>query len=199
MKPTGSRRDSGLRRLLLLRINEGKGVVGLPLSDPSGPGAPDFRLKLRSSFVSFILVKRCRNRMSLSGYGVCVTGSVEHLGATKSALDSTGRIIRTQISGFLNINQVDEYYVGVERLVNELRRCNLPVLMLVDIRSIAVQHADVAAALNERALKFWRAGDRTAIMVEPSLARMQVRRVLDVLPYRTFTSDNEAIDWLTAP
>lgn len=105
-------------------------------------------------------------------------------------------IVRITARGFLTPEQFDEIFAVSARMTEARHATGRPVRFLIDNRQIMIQAPDAVERLRQKAAHAHEEGDRVAIVVESTLARMQLRRVLDMRIHQLFDTEQAALLWL---
>lgn len=141
----------------------------------------------------------------MSGEAPALDGYVEHRnpapgtdGIIAIGIDRSLGAIRLTGSGFWSVGQIDAYFVDLRRLIARLRADTGRVLVLADMRGVPPQSPEVAERLYGQNEELYREGDRSAIILDTSLAKMQMRRLLDERYHGFFLSVDAAETWLRA-
>lgn len=106
--------------------------------------------------------------------------------------------VRSVATGFWSIGQVRAFFEDWKWIVHQIHSSGRIVSALVDMSEGQVQKADVAAYIASATTDLYHAGDFIAMLVPTSLAKMQMRRVLDPRFHEFFLSRNAAETWLDA-
>jgi hypothetical protein len=108
---------------------------------------------------------------------------------------STGRT-RSHGAGFWSVRQATDYFADWRAIVRDIHSRGLSLHAIVDLREAQVQSNDVAAVIGSVTAEIYRTGDHIAMIVPTSLAKMQMRRVLDARYHEFFVSPDAADLWL---
>jgi hypothetical protein len=101
-------------------------------------------------------------------------------------------------AGFWSIRQARAFFEDWRQIVGRIHSAGKPVSALVDLSQGAVQRPEVADIIAATTVGLYAEGDAVAMLVSTSLAKMQMRRVLDARFHGFFTSRNAAETWLNA-
>lgn len=104
--------------------------------------------------------------------------------------------VRCYGAGFWSVLQTRAFFADWTRIVQRIHGAAVPVSALVDMSQSAVQRGDVADFIATTTVGLYRPGDAIAMLVPNSLAKMQMRRVLDPRFHGFFLSRNAAETWL---
>lgn len=113
-------------------------------------------------------------------------------------LDPVAKILRLETTGYLTVDDVQDYRRRLARMVDESRRRFGHVRILVDSTDGRVQSAAVIDAFGAVPSVVTGSGDRMAVAVGSTLALLQVRRALKSEQEHAFLSMDAALTWLTA-
>jgi hypothetical protein len=83
-------------------------------------------------------------------------------------------------------------------MVHRIRRVSGTLRVLVDLQDMGIQTPDVTEILARETARIRRDGDRIAMIVPGSLAKMQMRRVVGVSHHEYFASQEAARAWLSS-
>jgi hypothetical protein len=108
---------------------------------------------------------------------------------------ATGRV-RCYGAGFWSVRQTRAFFHDWTRIVRRIHAAGGSVSALVDMSEGAVQRAEVADFIATTTAGLYQQGDGIAMLVPNSLAKMQMRRVLDPRFHGFFLSRNAAETWL---
>lgn len=109
----------------------------------------------------------------------------------------TGQVL-SKSSGFWSIPQIRAFFIDWKSAVRQIHARGQRVSALVDLSAGQVQNAEVAAYIASATTGLYSAGDAVAMVVPTSLAKMQMRRVLDPQAHGFFLSHSAAETWLDA-
>lgn len=107
-------------------------------------------------------------------------------------------VIEAEAHGFWAPEQTKAHFAAYVDCVAELHRRGLAALVVVDTRESAAQSQEVAEILRRSVEGLYRPGDRVAMVVQNSIAKMQMRRVLQADFHEYFLSINAARNWAFA-
>jgi hypothetical protein len=85
---------------------------------------------------------------------------------------------------------------ALSQILQQRRRQGRPPRLLVDRRHMLCPSADVAERFLKNAKQLTQPGDRVAMIVESTLARLHLRRVLEPATHRIYATEAEAVAWL---
>jgi hypothetical protein len=130
---------------------------------------------------------------------------IEHLNRTPSGngvitvgYDREAGVIRAVGIGIWSLGQVDAYFAHFRRLAAGMRRGGGIVRAIADLRDGGVQSPEIDARVAEHKQGLYQDGDRLAVVVPSSLAKMQVRNKLNSTQHAVFISPDAAETWLRA-
>lgn len=98
--------------------------------------------------------------------------------------------------GFWNDAVVDEHFLELRHTAALARRNVAAVRVLVDLRDASVQSPAVAARIETETRLIWTEADRIAIILQSTLAKMQINRVVDSGNHASFIDIEDARQWL---
>jgi hypothetical protein len=107
-------------------------------------------------------------------------------------------IIKIQGHGLWSLDYLNQHFRELDAIIAQARRWNPDVLALVDLREAPVQSPEVAESINANTRRVYRDQDRIAIVVQSSLVKLQMKRVVDCAHVQIFISVSAAYTWLTA-
>jgi hypothetical protein len=110
--------------------------------------------------------------------------------------DVTTGEIRACGSGFWSVRQATAYFQDWDRIVAAIHANGIAMSALIDMGDGEVQSHEVAAIIAGVTSGQYRPGDAIAMLVPNSLAKMQMRRVLDARYHEFFISRSAAETWL---
>jgi hypothetical protein len=120
-------------------------------------------------------------------------------GSLATEVDYGLGIIRGTAIGFWSVQQVDAHFTALDRCVRALHHRGLTVSVIVDMRASApAQSQEVSMRLKAGVTGIYRPGDRVAMVLATSLAKMQLRRILDSEYHEFFLSLSAAEKWALA-
>ncbi|WBO23475.1 hypothetical protein [Sphingomonas abietis] len=99
-------------------------------------------------------------------------------------------------NGFWSFPQATAFFDDWKQIIRRIHAAGLPVSAFVDMTESGVQKADVAQLIATATLGLYRDGDAIAMLVPNSLAKMQMRRVLEARFHGFFISRSAATTWL---
>lgn len=112
------------------------------------------------------------------------------------ALEDDSQFILVTGHGLWTPSQMDAHLRDYNRLLLQTRRPGRGARVIVNLKDVGIQSPDVTAVLESRTRQYHRDGDRIAMIVPGSLAKMQMRRVLGTHLHTYFGSDAAARNWL---
>lgn len=129
----------------------------------------------------------------------------QHLNETPGSLGrmviefdlASGRV-HSASSGFWSMRQVQAFFVDWGAVVRQIHLNGVAVSALVDMSESQVQKAEVAEYIMSATTGLYKDGDSVAMLMPTSLAKMQMRRVLDMRVHDFFPSRDAAETWLDA-
>ncbi|MDF7775019.1 hypothetical protein P1X14_07165 [Sphingomonas sp. AOB5] len=119
-------------------------------------------------------------------------------GALTLSYETESRFILVSGNGMWSPRQLDEHLRDFADLVDQLRRQHIRIRVLVDLKDAAIQTPEVTRVLAHGTRDCHRDGDRVALLVPGSLAKMQMRRILGTRHHNYFVSESAARLWLSA-
>lgn len=114
-----------------------------------------------------------------------------------SPVDDQG-IVRLVGYGTWSIEYMNRHFRELDPIVAAARMRVRSVMVLADLREAPVQSPDVAEIINIGTRRLYRDGDRIAIVVQSSLVKLQMKRVVDCAQVQIFISVAAAYTWLMA-
>jgi hypothetical protein len=106
--------------------------------------------------------------------------------------------IRVAGAGLWSPTEIDRHFVELGHVVRTERALKGRVRVLVDLRGAGTQSPETAARIGVATAATYRSGDRVAIVVGSSLAKMQLRRIVRTSEHEFFVSPEAAATWLMA-
>lgn len=124
--------------------------------------------------------------------------SSEHLAPGQLCLtaEAQGRLIVVHGYGLWTMADMEEHLVEYRSGVNRQRLLCDRVRVLVGLEGMAIQKPEVVDLLTRSTRELYHRGDRVAMIVPSSLAKVQMRRVLDSEYHEYFMSESAARNWL---
>ncbi|WBO21487.1 hypothetical protein [Sphingomonas abietis] len=119
-------------------------------------------------------------------------------GAMDVHYDDERRIIRIDCHGVWTPAQVDACFDELKTLIGEMRTRLNRVRVFVDRRLAVPQPMPTVERLKQHVMQEYRPNDRIAVVVDSSLAKMQLRDQLDPQTHKLFLSGHAAATWLSA-
>lgn len=98
--------------------------------------------------------------------------------------------------GFWEDDLIDRHFIELRRTAALARRNASFVRVLVDLRDAAVQSPAVAAKIKNETRLIWTEADRIAVVLQSTLAKLQIKRVVDGGNHASFTRIDDARRWL---
>lgn len=98
--------------------------------------------------------------------------------------------------GFWTDDIVDRHFVELRRTAALARRNVDKVRVLVDLREASVQSPPVAARIKTETRLVWTEADRIAVVLQSTLAKIQINRVVDSSNHASFIAVEDARRWL---
>ena len=118
-------------------------------------------------------------------------------GRIVTSFDVSENIVRIKGVGFWTPDHVDEAFAELHA-IRQTRFGSGALRVFVDRRETFVQSPETAEKLRICTETFYRTGDRVAVLVDTSLNKMQLRRVLSDMTHMLFISEVAAMIWLKA-
>jgi hypothetical protein len=112
--------------------------------------------------------------------------------------DRIDGIIHVTGIGFWTPEQVDRHFGQLRRVIDARRVPGDDVRVLVDLRAAPAQSPETAARIGLATETIYEASDRVAIVLASSLAKLQMRRVVQRARHEMFISPDAALTWLRA-
>jgi len=110
--------------------------------------------------------------------------------------DANAGRVRSIGTGFWSVDQASAFFKDWERIVRRIHANGVRLIAAVDLAEGGVQKAEVASIIATATDGLYHPGDAIAMIVENSLAKMQMRRVLDAQFHEFFMSKTAAETWL---
>jgi hypothetical protein len=114
-----------------------------------------------------------------------------------SVVDWSLGLIRIASNGFWSVQQTAEHLAEYAEWVARIHGSGLALSLIVDLREAPPQSQAASEVLRQSLQRTHRDGDRCAIIVPQSIAKMQMRRVLPA-DYAFFSSPDAAEGWAMA-
>lgn len=111
--------------------------------------------------------------------------------------DADAGILVCRLYGFMDDEAAHKFGREMSHATARLRSAGGPLLVLFDNRKGRVASPSAAKALGERFNSTKQPGDRTAIVLNDSLGKLQTKRYTTT-DHEAFVSENAARTWLTA-
>jgi hypothetical protein len=118
-------------------------------------------------------------------------------GFTIDVGDPSGIIVVTG-KGVWSPDCMDEHFAALAYWVEDRRARSQAVKVLVDLRGSGAQSAETMERIGIGAMTLYQDGDRVALLVTNSLAKLQMRRVIRTNQHQFFVSPSAARQWLDA-
>jgi hypothetical protein len=118
-------------------------------------------------------------------------------GLTIEAASGCG-LIRVEGSGFWSPAVMDAHFDELSGILVRYRAAGTAVKMVVDLRASGVQSQETMVRMQAGVSSITQPGDRMAIVVNSSLAKMQMRRVIGDEQHAFFVSPEAALKWAEA-
>ncbi|MDO6416471.1 hypothetical protein Q4F19_18960 [Sphingomonas sp. BIUV-7] len=112
--------------------------------------------------------------------------------------DGAAGIVRIKGSGLWSVAMIEEHFGELKAMLSALREQGKAVRVLVDMSGAAVQPPEVAAVIRTATQDIYEPGDRIAMIVGSTLAKMQMRRLVDNDVMKLFVSAQASENWLRA-
>lgn len=120
-------------------------------------------------------------------------------GIMASEVDQANGVIRATASGFWSVAQVDAHFAMLALSVRAIQQRGLAVSVIVDLRTAApAQSQEVSVRLKAGITGIYHTGDRVALVLATSLAKMQMRRIVESEFHDFFLSPVAAERWALA-
>lgn len=123
-------------------------------------------------------------------------GEGEDSGPFSVRRDVATGIVYVTGEGFWTVADIDRHFEKLGNSVKSARTAADHVRALVDLRGAATQSPELVSHLANRAGAVYAEGDRIAIVVGSSLAKMQMRRVVQRAEFEIFLAPDAAETWL---
>lgn len=114
------------------------------------------------------------------------------------AVEPESRIVIVSGHGLWTASQLHAHLRDYQRLLGQLREPGSHVRVLVNLKDVGVQTSEVTQILASGTLHCHLDGDRIAMIVPGSLAKMQMRRILGTRFHEYFISEVAARLWLAS-
>lgn len=112
-------------------------------------------------------------------------------------VEPSRKLVRACMTGFLSIQEVEDFSLREQGLVEAMGWKSGEFLLLVDTEGAVIQSADVVAALQATVLKSRYKAGRIAVVRHDALTRFQTERILGVRDNaEIFRSAEDALEWL---
>lgn len=112
--------------------------------------------------------------------------------------EAAGTITVTSAADLWSPEDIDRHFDRLATVIDEQRRAGQQVRVLVDLRAAPPQPTETLARIGTRTVTTYRPGDRVAIVVTSSLAKMQMRDIMRSGDNALFLSADAARLWLHA-
>ncbi|MDO7844691.1 hypothetical protein [Sphingomonas immobilis] len=114
-------------------------------------------------------------------------------------VDSARAIVRTTMSGFMNVSEVAEFSRQEQQAVRDMGCASGEFLLLIDTEGAIIQSQEVVAAFMDIVANSPLKAKKIAVVRASSLTRMQTQRILMIRDNAAiFPTLAEAEDWLLA-
>jgi hypothetical protein len=113
-------------------------------------------------------------------------------------IDDAAEIIRVAGYGFWTIEILDRHFDRLRSAIAGRRSQWRAIRVLVNLQKAEIQPAEVIERIDARTRQIYDPGDRVAIVVTSSLAKLQMRRGITRLQHDFFISEHAAVTWLRA-
>lgn len=113
-------------------------------------------------------------------------------------LEQDSRIVIVSGHGLWTAAQLDAHLRSYADLLTQLRRQGSRVRVIVNLNDVGVQTPEVTQVLARGTSQCHLDGDRIAMLVPTSLAKMQMRRILGTRFHEYFVSETAARLWLAS-
>jgi hypothetical protein len=124
--------------------------------------------------------------------------ATESQGELTIDIDQAAGLVRVTGRGFWSPLHADHHFSRLDGVLRGIRMAGLRVRVLVDLREAAVQPAETIERISRATQEVYQPGDRVAIVVGSSLAKMQMRRIVRAANHDFFVSPSAAEMWLHA-
>lgn len=98
--------------------------------------------------------------------------------------------------GFWTEAAVEQHFRDLARAADRLHAAGIAARVLVDLRAASVQTTQSAQRIGAATRRIWGPQDRIAVVVQSTLASLQISRVVDEGNHRLFGAIGEAEAWL---
>lgn len=116
---------------------------------------------------------------------------------TREIDEQTGVVV-VKATGIWNRAEIEDHYIKLARLIEQVRRPEQPVRILVDLTDCPRQPPEIEAYVLANLGKTHHPGDRVAILVEGE-EKQYLRTALAAADAATFSSRLPAEQWLYLP
>lgn len=117
-------------------------------------------------------------------------------GELSIAFDLASGRIELRGTGFWSVRQVSAHFAELSAIIGEIHAAGTTASVLVDLTEGVIQSPEVAHLIATNTARLYADGDAIAMLVSTSLAKMQMRRVLDPRFHDFFLSRSAAETWL---
>ncbi|HEX7782779.1 MAG TPA: hypothetical protein VF509_08225 [Sphingobium sp.] len=107
-------------------------------------------------------------------------------------------VIQVVGSGFWTPQDVDRHFGKLGDVVRSVRQSGRQIRVLVNLSGVPPQSLETVERIGVASARIYAKEDRIAIIVDSSLAKMQMRRVVREAQHQIFLSPNAAMTWLGA-
>jgi hypothetical protein len=108
------------------------------------------------------------------------------------------RFISITGTGFWSPAEIDDHFDELRDLIERMRTVRSDVRILVDLRESGAQSPETIVRISARIAAAYRDGDRIAMVLSSSLAKLQMKRAIQNLQHEMFVSPKAAEQWLMA-
>jgi hypothetical protein len=118
--------------------------------------------------------------------------------AISAVIDWRVGLIRIVATGFWSRRQTTEHFAAYRQWAERIHASGLCLSLIVDMREAPPQSQEIADILRRGTTGTYRPGDRCAMIVASSIAKLQMRRVLNEDYTTFFVSPIAAETWALA-
>ncbi len=115
------------------------------------------------------------------------------------AFESGSGILSVRVSGSWTLSEIDRYAREAGPQFAQAREQAGRLRLLVDLGATAVISQSLLDPLARAGMQYSRADDRVALVVNSTLLKLQMRRMIADAPAEIFVTLDEAAAWLTQP
>jgi len=113
-------------------------------------------------------------------------------------VDDKAKVVLVEGVGFWTLTTIDTHFDYLFDVIAKQRRLARPVRVLIDVCQADIQPSDVIDRIGLRSALIYEPGDRVAIVVASSLAKIQMKRGVIGVRHEFFFSPRSAMSWLCA-